>query len=312
MARHYGIPYMVSKQKLVDKIVPFILKRHPNTDSFYDLFGGGASVSLYTVLKYPKISVHYNELSTAIAGLMERLKSGEDIPLDFITMAQFKRHYKGTDWYAGLLQTCWTFGNNQNSYLYGKDLEEFKHQLHDAVVYGKQNFKWLEQFVNEHIAKTDGRTVNTQIFLNAGRYKTPYQRRIVLQRQLDRLGALQHLSRLERLIQIQNMPGLSALTITGGLSYDAVPIEGNHPVVYCDPPYENTAEYREGDFDHKAFYEWVMTRPYPVYVSSYKLSDPRLKLVRAVNTRSLMNAAFDKATYNYENLYWNGQDGESA
>lgn len=41
MARHYGIPYMGSKQKLVDKLVPFILNRHPQTTDFYDLFGGG-------------------------------------------------------------------------------------------------------------------------------------------------------------------------------------------------------------------------------------------------------------------------------
>lgn len=47
MARYYGIPYMGSKQKLVDKIVPFILNRHPDTTHFYDLFGGGGSISLY-------------------------------------------------------------------------------------------------------------------------------------------------------------------------------------------------------------------------------------------------------------------------
>lgn len=65
MARHYGIPYMGSKQKLVDKIVPFILKRHPGVDGFYDLFGGGGSVSLYVVRKYPHLDVVYNERSKA-------------------------------------------------------------------------------------------------------------------------------------------------------------------------------------------------------------------------------------------------------
>lgn len=35
MARHYGIPYMVSKQKLVDKIVPFILKRLYSYENIY-------------------------------------------------------------------------------------------------------------------------------------------------------------------------------------------------------------------------------------------------------------------------------------
>lgn len=47
---------MGSKQKLVDKIVPFILNRHPGVDSFYDLFGGGGSVALYVVRKYPVIA----------------------------------------------------------------------------------------------------------------------------------------------------------------------------------------------------------------------------------------------------------------
>jgi hypothetical protein len=37
------------------------------------------------------------------------------------------------------------------------------------------------------------------------------------------------------------------------------------------------------------------------------VSDPRFKLVKAINTRSLLAAAYTKeASYNYENLYWNG------
>ncbi len=77
--------------------------------------------------------------------------------------------------------------------------------------------------------------------------------------------------------------------------------------MYCDPPYENTAEYREGGFDSKAFYDWVMSQPHPVYISSYKVTDPRLQLVKAINTRSLLASAYTtEATYNYENLYWLG------
>ena len=50
-----------------------------------------------------------------------------------------------------------------------------------------------------------------------------------------------------------------------------------------------------------------MAQKHPVYVSSYKVSDTRMKLVKAVNTRSLLAAAYtDKPSYNYENLYWNG------
>lgn len=306
MARHYGIPYMGSKQKLVDKIIPFILNRHPGTDAFYDLFGGGGSVALYVVRKYPALDVVYNERSQAVSALLQHLKDGGNIPFDFVTRAEFEQQYKGDDWYAGLLQTCWTFGNNQKSYLYGMPIQDFKQELTELVMTGNGNIKELEQKANTIIAAEFGKQVRTNIFLNPERYKTPHQRRILLARQIPLLGALQHMARLERLIHIQNMPGISALGISAGKSYDEVPILGN-AIIYCDPPYENTAEYREGSFDHKAFYDWCMAQTVPVYVSSYKVSDDRFKLVKAINTRSLLASAYTKeASYNYENVYWNG------
>lgn len=307
MARHYGIPYMGSKQKLVDKVVPFILNRHPDADSFYDLFGGGGSVSLYVVRKYPHLDVIYNERSKAISALMQHLKDGGEIPLDFVTRAEFEQKYKGDDWYAGLLQCAWTFGNNQKSYLYGVPLQDFKQALSELVVTGKGDIEWLEQTADDINKKEYGKSVRTKIYLNPKRYTTPYQRRIVVAKQIPNVGALQHLTRLERLQQIANMPGISTLGISAGTSYNEVPIIGARPVVYCDPPYEGTAEYREGAFNHKEFYDWVMSRDYPVYVSSYSVSDPRLKRVKAINTRSLLNSSKSKeSTYNYENIYWNG------
>lgn len=293
---------MGSKQKLVDKLIPFILKRHPGTTAFYDLFGGGGSASLYTLLKYPHLDVIYNERSKAVSALMKHLRDGGDIPMDFVTRAEFERDYTRDDWYGGLLQTCWTFGNNQKSYLYGVPVQDFKQELSMLVTTGTADIDWLERTANDLIKKEYGKEVNTKIFLNPKRYTTPYQRRIVLARQIPNIGALQHMARLERLVQIERMPGISALGIHEGKSYDEVPILDN-AVVYCDPPYENTAEYKEGAFDHKKFYDWVMACPHPVYVSSYKVSDKRLKLV----TRSLLAAAYsDKPSYNYENLYWNG------
>lgn len=307
MARHYGIPYMGSKQKLVDKIVPFIMKRHPDIDAFYDLFGGGGSVSLYAVRKYPHLDVVYNERSKAISALMQHLKDAGDIPLDFVTRAEFEAGYKGDDWYSGLLQCAWTFGNNQKSYLYGVPLQEFKQALAELVVTGKGDIDWIERTANDLVKKEYGKTVNTKIYLNPKRYTTPYQRRIVVAKQIPNVGALQHLTRLERLVQIENMPGIATLGISSGKSYDEVPIIGVRPLLYCDPPYEGTAEYREGAFDHKAFYDWCMAQTVPVYVSSYHVSDPRLKKVKAINTRSLLNSSKSKeSSYNYENIYWNG------
>jgi site-specific DNA-adenine methylase len=307
MARHYGIPYMGSKQKLVDKIVPFILKRHPGVDSFYDLFGGGGSVSLYVVRKYPHLDVVYNERSKAISALMQHIKEGGDIPLDFVSRDEFEAGYKGDDWYSGLLQCAWTFGNNQKSYLYGKPLEDFKRALAELVVTGQGDIEWIEKTADDLNRKEYGKSVTTKLFLNPKRYTTPYQRRIVVAKQIPSVGALQHLTRLERLVQIENMPGIASLGISSGKSYDEVPIIGERPIIYCDPPYEGTAEYREGAFNHKQFYDWCMAQTVPVYVSSYQVSDPRFKRVKAINTRSLLNSSKSKeSSYNYENIYWNG------
>lgn len=44
-------------------------------------------------------------------------------------------------------------------------------------------------------------------------------------------------------------------------------------MVYCDPPYAGTEKYDGNTFDHAAFWEWVRTRDYPVYVSEYAAPD---------------------------------------
>jgi hypothetical protein len=302
VARHYGMPYMGSKQKLVDKLVPFILKRHPNATDFYDPFGGGGSVALYAVRKYPALAVHYNELNQATAALLSHLQAGGHIPDDFVTREQFNAGVHGTDWWAGYLQTCWTFGNNNNTgYLYGKDIEAFKHKFHDTVVYGANNLKWLEDVMAN---KFD---TPTTLDLDFKRYTTPHQRRIVLGRQLPHYNQLEHLSRYVRLLQLKAMPGLDRLAITQG-DYSQIKVAGKAPVIYCDPPYEATAKYKGTKFDSKAFYKWVASQQVPVYFSSYKISDTRFKLVKAINTRSLLDyKGRSDASYNYENLYWNGR-----
>ena len=60
----------------------------------------------------------------------------------------------------------------------------------------------------------------------------------------------------------------------GGSYWDYEYKDGD--VVYCDPPYEGTAGYNEAAaFDSKAFYNWVAAAPFPVYFSSYEISDSR-------------------------------------
>ena len=75
-------------------------------------------------------------------------------------------------------------------------------------------------------------------------------------------------------------------------------------VVYCDPPYENTTRYNNQDFDSKAFYEWVKTRPYQVWFSSYEISDDSFYKEKIFSLQRIMSAQ-DQKSYANEYLYSN-------
>lgn len=56
-------------------------------------------------------------------------------------------------------------------------------------------------------------------------------------------------------------------------SYEEVTV-GENELCYCDPPYSGTDEYRNGGFDHKAFYEWALAQPGLVLISEYDMPEP--------------------------------------
>lgn len=102
-------------------------------------------------------------------------------------------------------------------------------------------------------------------------------------------GSLQRLQRLQR------------LEVKQGSYLDYVYKDGD--IVYCDPPYENTANYNGTNFNHTEFYDWVASRPYKIYFSSYEISDKRFYKVWSKEKRKLMcGACGDKVT---EFLYCN-------
>lgn len=56
-------------------------------------------------------------------------------------------------------------------------------------------------------------------------------------------------------------------------SYDQIEVPEGF-LVYCDPPYANTAGYRSGGFDHEAFYAWALAQPGLVLISEYSMPEP--------------------------------------
>ena len=68
---------------------------------------------------------------------------------------------------------------------------------------------------------------------------------------------------------IKALRGMPSLTLYS-TRYDELEIPDNS-VIYCDPPYEGTAGYKAGSFDHGRFWEWaeMMSERNTVFVSEY-------------------------------------------
>ena len=102
---------------------------------------------------------------------------------------------------------------------------------------------------------------------------------------------LQSLQSLERLESLERMQSLERLEVHSG-DYRAVDIPAG-AVVYCDIPYRGTSEYVAGAFDHDAFYEWALSRPFPVYVSEYSMPSEFTE-VWSVSHRSIFSSSAKK------------------
>lgn len=137
-------------------------------------------------------------------------------------------------------------------------------------------------------------------FLPLDDYDEVYGYAELLQR-LQSLESLQRLQSLESLESLERLERLERLEVKQGSYLDYVYEDGD--IVYCDPPYECTKNYDKKDFNHAEFYDWVASRPYKVYFSSYEISDKRFYKVWSEKKRKLMcGACSDKVT---EYLYCN-------
>lgn len=266
----YGIPYMGSKDKIADDILSVL----PRGKRFVDLFGGGFAMSHAALLSGKYEQVFYNELNPLLPKLIKDTLAGKYAnERRWISREDFFR-LKDVD---GYVRYIWSFGNKGDTYLFGKDKEPIKKLGHDFVCFGKD----IPGVPN--IAETDMRV--RRLYLQ--RYiKKNMGERCELQ-QLEQLEQLERLQRLQLLQLLQRLQRLQRLEINCGSYLDYQYRDGD--IVYCDPPYEDTAKYNNDGFNHKQFYDWVASREYPVYFSSYEISDNRFNVVWQTEKQSLLN-----------------------
>jgi len=266
----YGIPYQGSKSGICDELI----RVFPKAENFYDVFGGGFSVTHAMLVRRPKDyqRFFFNEIRPGVCGLIERAICGEfnydRFKPEWIGREEFFAR-KDHDPYAKII---WSFGNNGEDYLFGKEIEPYKKSLHEAIIFNRfdataKETLGISQFADGIPIKDRRFFMRNRIkFLNVPRPKQQLQ-------QLQQLLQLERLQRLERLEQLQQLERLAF----SSLSYDQIEFLPNS-IVYCDPPYAGTADYGN-EFDTPKFFDWADAQSNPVFISEYKIEDDRFVLV---------------------------------
>ena len=331
------MPYMGSKQAIADQII----KIFPPADNFYDLFGGGFSITHAMLARRSKDfqRFHFNEIKSDIVLLIQRAIAGEfsyeKFQPPFIDREQF---FKNLD--DPYVRCTWSFGNNQKSYLFSQEIEPYKKSMHNAIVFNK--FDELAKKVFSHDGFKDGYSIHqrrlflrTRIeffrlhgipdflmpFFNEKQLQQLQQleqlerlqqleqlqqlERLEQLQQLERLlrlQQLQQLERLERLQQLQQLERLERLRFSSK-SYDQIVIEPRS-IVYCDPPYKETEDYGNS-FNTAKFLDWADAQEVPVFISEYNIDDTRFKVVKRIRKASSLNNSKDKKTFKEERVYLN-------
>jgi site-specific DNA-adenine methylase len=289
----YGIPYMGSKGSICDALIQIF----PSATNFYDLFGGGFSVThaMLANRAHDFKQFHFNEIRPGVCGLIQDAIAGkysyEHFKPRWISREEFLER-KEIDAYIKL---CWSFGNNGKAYIFGKNIEHYKKTMHNAVVFNEFTEEarfWLgiDQF-SENMSIKERR-----MFLR--------KRAHDIKRDFANLSGfdVQQIQQLEQLERLQQLEQLANVTFYSH-SYEQVPIKQDS-VIYCDIPYRNTARYCH-EFDHAAFFDWADAQTQPVLISEYEITDPRFSIVFSITKRSLLCASKQLTLYKDERVYAN-------
>lgn len=257
--RPVGLPYQGSKKKISKKIVEIIKQNFGTDKPVYDIFGGGGAITAECMLN--GLEVHYNDLDKTITDMFQKVISEDRDYLKTLIVSReefFEIKNKDTKTVDDNLKLLVnSFGNDRKSYLYSKEMSDFKYNL--AVEIIKRHNKFDSYRKTETYQKT-----RLQALENL--------------QQLEQLGRLQQLQQLQQLERLQQFKEVKPTNIDYTEFSDV-----ESAIFYLDPPYENTVlkGYSTHEFNSQPFYDWAyeMSKKNIVLISSYEISDERFECV---------------------------------
>lgn len=123
----YGCPYQGSKSKLAEQIIALF----PASTHFYDLFSGGGAIAHAALLSGKFQHVHANDISDSVKLFEDALNGNLDKyePERFRTREEFFAEKDSNPF----VRLVYSFGNDQRTYLYGRNIESYKKAVHEML-----------------------------------------------------------------------------------------------------------------------------------------------------------------------------------
>lgn len=154
MANTFGIPFQGSKSKIAERIIQLL----PSATHFVDLFAGGGALSHAALLSGKYKHVHANDITDSVVLFKDAIEGNlaKYEPERFRTREDFEAE-KDTDPFTRIV---YSFGNDQKSYLYSRQIEGYKRAVHEMIYAPTPNerrlkyrevVRWIEHFVNQEV-----------------------------------------------------------------------------------------------------------------------------------------------------------------
>lgn len=125
---NYGLPYMGSKNRIAEWVVDIL----PASDTLYDLFAGGCAITHCAMLSGKWNNYVINDINSGITQLFIDAIDGKYKDENrWISREDFYK-LKDDDPYV---RCCWSFGNNNKTYMYNPQIEPYKKACHYAIVF---------------------------------------------------------------------------------------------------------------------------------------------------------------------------------
>ena len=143
-----------SKSRIADKIIDLL----PSATHFYDLFGGGCAMSHAALLSGKFQHVHANDITDSVVLFKDAMEGNlvKYEPERFRTREDFEAE-KDTNPFVRIV---YSFGNDQKSCLYSRQIEGYKRAVHEMIYAPTPNerrlkyrkvIKQIERLMNEGV-----------------------------------------------------------------------------------------------------------------------------------------------------------------